>query len=278
MRMSRRDAWLDARRGVEPRSRIGLARRAGAGAAGLIVSLLIWEAISAANWLPAHSFPSATAVMANLAERLTDRATWDAVRATLHGWGIGLVIAVPLAAVVGMVVGASDTLFSMVRPLVEFLRPVPSVALIPVGVLLFGVDIEVKVFLIAYAVFFPMLYQAIYGVRSADRVALETAEVYGLGWGGRARYVVLPSAAPYLMTGLRLASSIALVLAVTAELIVGTAGLGDEIATAQAIGDYEAMYAFILMTGLLGIGLNSLFRRIDHGLVRWSVDRREATT
>jgi ABC-type nitrate/sulfonate/bicarbonate transport system permease component len=252
----------------------GRSVRALAGGVGILVFLTLWEVASRTDLLPSDSFPPATTVLGDLGSALGRSATWDAVQATMTGWGWGLLIGVPLAVLLGVVIGANDTLYAMVRPIIEFLRPVPSVALIPLGVLLFGVEMRIKVFLVVYAVFFPMLYQAIYGVRSADRIALETATVYGLGRFGRTTRVVLPSAAPYLMTGLRLASSIALVLCVTAELIVGTSGLGDLIGSAQALGDYSNMYAFILLTGILGIVLNAVFRAVDQRVVWWTGDRR----
>lgn len=268
--------WLERQRGAAPAkaSLDGRGARAAVGAVGVAVSLGLWQLVAAAELLPSHSFPAASAVLADLASGLGDGVTWSAVAATMQGWAWGLAVAVPAAVLIGVVIGSSDLLFGMVRPIIEFLRPVPSVALIPVGVLLFGVELEIKVFLIAYAAFFPMLYQAIYGVRSTNRVALETATVYGLGRFRRMTHVVLPSAAPYIMTGLRLVSSIALVLAVTAELIVGAEGLGAEIAAAQAIAEYSKMYAFIVMTGLLGIMLNAAFRALDARLVWWSGSRQ----
>jgi ABC-type nitrate/sulfonate/bicarbonate transport system permease component len=275
---SERADWLERQRGAAPVDTAldGRGARAAAAAVGVLGALGVWQLVAVAGWLPQHSFPRASTVVGDLVSSLGERATWDAVAATMEGWAWGLAIAVPAAVVAGMVIGSSDVLFDMVRPIVEFLRPVPSVALIPVGVLLFGVELEVKVFLVAYAVFFPTLYQAIYGVRSTNRVALETASVYGLGRIRRLVRIVLPSAAPYLMTALRLASSIALILSVTAELIVGSDGLGERIASAQAIAEYSEMYAFILLTGVLGIVLNAAVRALDARVVWWSVDRQVA--
>jgi ABC-type nitrate/sulfonate/bicarbonate transport system permease component len=266
-------------RGAAPtRRRLeGRGARAALGGVGILCFLTLWEVLSRTETLPSQSFPPATDIIQSLVNGLSTSEVWDAIKETLTGWALGLLIAVPAAVVVGLLIGSSDVLYGMFRAIIEFLRPVPSVALIPLGVLVFGVDMQVKLFLIVYAVFFPMLYQAVYGVRSTDRVALESATVYGLSRRQRALRIVLPSATPHVMTGLRLASSIALVLAVTAELIIGTPGIGELIASRQSLGEYSDMYAFILLTGILGILLNLIFQTLESRVVWWRADRRRAT-
>jgi ABC-type nitrate/sulfonate/bicarbonate transport system permease component len=246
------------------------------GAAGVFAFLALWEVLTRTEILPSDSIPTATSIIGKLFEILGGSLVWHAVGATMKGWAFGLVIGFPSAVLLGLIIGSSEVVYGMLRPIIEFLRPVPSVALVPVGVLIFGVELEVKVFLIVYAVVFPVLFQTIYGVRSTDKVALEMARVYGLGRVARTVRVVLPSTAPYLITGLRLASSIALIIGVTVELIVGIPGLGFEIGSAQAIGDYKAMYAFILLTGVLGVVLDAAFRAVEKRSIWWRSDRREA--
>lgn len=271
--------WLERMRGAAPtRHRLeGRGVRAALGGVGILCFLTLWEVLSRTETLPSQSFPPATDIVQSLANGLATSEVWDAIKETLTGWALGLLIAVPAAVVVGLVIGTSEVLYGMFRAIIEFLRPVPSVALIPLGVLVFGVEMEVKLFLIVYAVFFPMLYQVVYGVRSTDRVALESATVYGLSRRERALRVVLPSATPHVMTGLRLSSSIALVLAVTAELIIGTPGIGELIGSRQALGEYSDMYAFILLTGILGILLNLIFQTLESRVVWWRADRRRTS-
>lgn len=245
-----------------------------AGAVGIVAFLLLWEVVVRLGLVSGQYFPPASTVLRHAYDLLSDRATWDAIAATMSGWAWGLAIGVPVAVVVGLVIGSIPLLSDAVRPIIEFLRPVPSVALVPLGVLLFGVELEVKVFLVVYAVFFPMLYQTIYGVQSVDRVARESAVVYGVGPLRRTLLVVLPSAAPYIVTGIRISSSIALVLCVTAELVIGVPGLGERIGSEQMIGEYPDMYVYLFLAGVLGIVLNAIFRAIGRRVVWWQ-DKRQ---
>jgi len=106
-------------------------------------------------------------------------------------------------------------------------------------------------------------------VQDVDPVADETARSYGLGWWYRIRYVLWPTALPYVFTGVRLAAAVALVLAITAELVIGAPGLGKEIAVAQASNAIPALYALIVVTGLLGVCINLLARAAERRLLRW---------
>jgi ABC-type nitrate/sulfonate/bicarbonate transport system permease component len=106
-------------------------------------------------------------------------------------------------------------------------------------------------------------------VADIDMVANNTAKTYGLGRMARIRYVVFPTALPYLMTGVRLAATVALVLAITAELVIGSPGLGREIALAQSGGAISGMYALVLATGLIGVLINAVMRFIEKKTLSW---------
>jgi ABC-type nitrate/sulfonate/bicarbonate transport system permease component len=169
----------------------------------------------------------------------------------------------------GMAIGSSAVLHAASYAVVEFLRPIPSVALIPLVVLVLGTGMQSKVFLATFAASWPILVATIYGVRDVEPVALETARSYRARPHTRLLSVVLPSAVPYLATGLRVASSTALILCVTAELVIGAPGLGQSIAVAQSGGDYTLMYALIIATGILGMLLNLVFVALEGRLLRW---------
>ncbi len=245
--------------------------------AGVLVTLSCLELASRTGALPRQWFPPVTEMYAELARLVVGLPLWVEMGRTLSGWAAGLLIATVLAVPAGMVLGASALVFRLVRVVIEFLRPVPSVALIPLAVLVLGTGLETKVFLVAFATFWPILFQTIYGVQDVDPVATDTARSYGLGPPARFARVTLPSAAPYIATGLRIASAIALVLAVTAELVIGAPGLGQAIIVAQSGGAITLMYALIIATGLLGWVLNSAFSAAERRLLHWHpAQRREA--
>ena len=123
--------------------------------------------------------------------------------------------------------------------------------------------------LVVYASFWQVLVQVLHGVADVDPVARETAQAYRLGRLARARYLVWPTALPYAVTGVRLATSVALILTITGELVIGTPGLGHEIAVAQTSGAVPAMYALVVVTGLLGVAANVLTRTAERRVLAW---------
>jgi len=120
-----------------------------------------------------------------------------------------------------------------------------------------------------------MLIQTVYGVQDVDPVATDTARAFGLGRLSRLYRITLPSAVPYIATGVRMCSAVALILSVTAELVIGSAGLGREVNVARSGGALEAMYALIITTGLLGWLLNVLATRAERRVLHWHPSQRE---
>jgi ABC-type nitrate/sulfonate/bicarbonate transport system permease component len=245
-----------------------------AGAAGVVAPLVILEALSRLEVLPSRQFPPVSVWLVVLLQQLPAPAFWSNVLLTLAGWAAGLALASLIAVPAGILIGSSRRAYQMLRLPIEFLRPIPSVALIPLAVLVFGTRFPNKLFLVTFACVWPLLFQSIYGVQDVDPVAVDTARAFGFGRLQRLALVVLPSSAPYIATGLRIASSVALILAVTSELVVGVPGLGSAINIAASGGDFALMYALIAVAGLLGVSLNALFARLEGWALRWHTSQR----
>lgn len=244
-------------------------RKAVLGIVGILALLAVWELAARLDLVDARFLPPPSAVLPQLAQILTFADFWAAIGDTLAAWAIGLAVALVLGSVLGILVGLSPFMKRATHSTVEFLRPIPSVALIPLAVLLFGVKIEASLLLIIYASFWQIFIQVLYGVADVDQVAMATGRSYGFSAWQRVRGIVLPTTLPYLMTGLRLAAAVALILAITAQLIIGTPGLGLEIARAQNGGQYATMYALIVATGLLGVLINLGARFLERRLLSW---------
>lgn len=244
------------------------------GIAGIAGFLVIWELLPLLGVVNARFMPPAHEAIVDLFRNFGLALFWVAVWDTMLQWVIGMAIAVVSAAVLGFIIGSSTFLRKFTNSTIEFLRPVPSVALIPLAVLLLGVGMESALLLIVYACFWQVLIQVLYGVADVDSVAMNTARSYGLGAFARVRYVVFPTALPYLMTGIRLAAAVALILAITAQLIIGSPGLGAEIAKAQSGGAYVSMYSLVLATGLLGVLINLVMRVIERQILSWHTSVR----
>jgi ABC-type nitrate/sulfonate/bicarbonate transport system permease component len=239
------------------------------------VVLGLWELIVRAGVISENNIPTMTATVGELFSQLSESRFWTAIGNTLEGWVLGLGIAMALGIPLGILIGSSRWVFRALRVPIEFLRPIPSVALIPLAVLIYGTGLQSKVFLAAFASFWPLLIQTIYGVQDVDPVATDTARSFGLGRMARLRRITLPSAVPYIATGVRISSAVSLILVVTAELVIGSAGLGREINTARSGGNLEVMYALILATGLLGWILNIATMAAERRVLRWHPSQRE---
>lgn len=242
-----------------------------AGLAGLVVLL---EVLPHTGLVSADYLPPASEMGRALWQLLGEDVYWTALGDTLTGWGLGLAIAVVAGVVAGVVIGSVPALRAVTASTIEFLRPIPSVALIPVAVLLYGTDLESKLLLVVYASFWQVLVQVLAGTQDVDPVAEDTARSYRIGTWGRVRYVLWPTALPYVMTGVRLAATVALVLTITAELVIGAPGLGKELAVAQTSGAVPRVYALVLVTGILGVAVNLVARAVERRALHWHQSMR----
>lgn len=245
---------------------------------GIVVALALWEFFPRVGLVPAEYVPPASVVIPEVVQLLGDAAFWADVKETLAGWAVGMAVSTFVGIPLGLVIGLNQVLYRATRAAIEFFRPIPSVALIPLAILIYGITFDMKVFLVIYATFWPLIIQSIYGVQDVDPVARDTARSFGLPRRTVFFKVILPSAAPYIATGLRLASAVGIILAITAELVAGVAGLGRSILLAQSAGANALMYALIIATGLISYALSAILRRSERYVLRWHPSHREGRT
>jgi ABC-type nitrate/sulfonate/bicarbonate transport system permease component len=157
---------------------------------------------------------------------------------------------------------------------IEFLRPIPAVALIPLAILAFGLGTQMLRFVIAYAAVWPILVHTIYGVRGVDRTLYDVAATAGVTGARRILRVTLPAALPSIATGIRVSASIALVVCVTAEFLAGSAGLGSYMKTQQAAYRLPELYAAVALTGLLGVAIAAALRSGERRALFWIGEER----
>jgi ABC-type nitrate/sulfonate/bicarbonate transport system permease component len=248
------------------------------GSVGLLGLALLFEALPRLGVLPAEYFPPTSVIAGALGDELGRPAYWEALGGTVRTWLIGLGIAVTAGIAVGTVIGSVPLLRAVTASTIEFLRPIPSVALLPLAVVLFSAPLRSILMLVVYASFWQVLVQVLHGVADVDPVARETAASYRLGRWQRVRYLVWPTTLPYAMTGIRLAASVALVLTITGELLIGgTVGLGESLAVAQTSNAIPTMYALVIVSGIVGLAANTITRRAERYVLAWHPSvRREA--
>jgi NitT/TauT family transport system permease protein len=245
------------------------------GAAGIAISIALWEGVRALGLIDPRDLPSFAAIVHAAVSGLAGGELSTAVFSTIGSWAPGLLI----AAVGGIAAGTALAMFPRLeiatRPLLEFLRPIPSVALIPVALLILGIGLQMQLFMIAFASIWPVLFSTKAGIESVDPRFLETGRVLHLGAMERVFRIVLPSALPAVATGLRTASAIALVLAITVEMLTGRPGIGYYIENVRLNGLTTEMWAAILVTGVLGYLVNILFMTVERLALPWSPENRD---
>ncbi|WP_324651077.1 ABC transporter permease [Georgenia sp. H159] len=242
--------------------------------AAVVVGLLVLaQLLTVTDVLPRSYAPPPTEVLASLGRMLAGAAVWADIGSTLVGWAASLGIAVALGTVVGLLLGSVRWVQWLLTPVVEFLRPIPSIALIPLVILTIGGGRDGEVFLAAYAAVWQMLVAAIYATASVDPVARDTARAFGFTRIQTIRWVTLPAMLPGLVTGVRIASATALIITVTSEIILGVPGLGSGLNLARNAGDLTRMYAYIAVIGVVGLAINTVFTAATRRLL-WQGGRR----
>jgi ABC-type nitrate/sulfonate/bicarbonate transport system permease component len=239
------------------------------GLLGLLAVGVVLEILPRSGLVNRDYLPPASKMVTELWDQLGRSAFWTATGQTLRGWVVGLLLAMAIGVIAGVVIGSVPVLREFTASTIEFLRPIPSVALIPLVVLIFGSRPQSALILVVYAATWPVLVQVLYGVADVDPVARDTARSYGFSKLSIARTVVWPTALPYVLTGFRLAAAVALILEITAELVVGVPGLGQQIGVAQSSGAVPETYALVIVVGLIGVLVNLFARLLERRLLQW---------
>lgn len=245
------------------------------GAAGVALAIAFWECIRALGIIDPRDLPSFLSIVRAAAVGLVGGELALALLATIGSWAPGLLIATIGGIAAGTALAMLPRLELATRPLIEFLRPIPSVALIPVALLILGIGLQMQLFMISFASIWPVLFSAKAGVEGVDPRFLETGRVLHLSNSACVFRIVLPNALPSIATGLRTASAIALVVAITVEMLTGRAGIGFYIENVRLNGLITEMWAAILLTGVLGYLVNTLFMTIERLALPWSPENRD---
>jgi ABC-type nitrate/sulfonate/bicarbonate transport system permease component len=235
----------------------------------LIALLLLFWQFSAMYLVTSPTWPSITRIIAAWFENLIDGTLALHLLATFWRQMLGYGLAIVLGITLGLVMGYYRVFYNLFEPIVEVLRPIPGPAYLPVLVLFVGIGHEMKVVLIMVASLFPILLNTYSGVRSIDRVQFDTARTLGLTTLQTFRELVLPAAAPQILTGMRISLAISLILAILSEMIVSNDGLGYFVLLSQRTFKVPEMYAGIFTLAIFGYALNRIFLLMEASLIRW---------
>jgi NitT/TauT family transport system permease protein len=250
--------------------------RAVRGAVGVAGAVVVIELVSRTGLVDETALPPASTIAARAVEQLGDAAFRDGLAATLGAWAGGMLIAIVVAVPLGLALGSIHWLGTASRVVVELMRPIPSVALIPLAIVIFASTTNVKMALIVYAATWPILINTLYAMRDVDPLAKDTLRSFGFGRLAVLWRVTVPSAAPFVTTGIRISASIGLVVVISAELFAGGGGLGTYLTETQSAGGRtDLLLAGALWAGAIGLIINVALLRAERTAFRWHSARME---
>jgi ABC-type nitrate/sulfonate/bicarbonate transport system permease component len=234
------------------------------------IALLIgtWQAIASFGYAPASLLPPPGAVFLRLAQQLITSGFQQEIAATLFRLFAGFAIAVVLGVGIGLAAAVSPGVNAVVRPLVRVLAPLPKVALYPAMLLLLGFGHESKITLVAADALFPILLSTYYGASMVEQKLIWSAMAAGTPRGQILFKVVLPAAAPSILTGCRIGLVISCIVVFLAEMITSTDGLGHLLVAAARTFQAVDMFVPLITISLLGLLLNGLLQALRSHLLR----------
>lgn len=240
------------------------------GPAVLLSLVLLLELATRAGWINPVLVPPPSAVAQRVFAVVRAGSIFEPLGRTMYLLVVAYAIGCVLAIALGVLMGRFRPVHGLLEPLVEVLRPLPKPALLPPLMLFLGLGDAMKITAVSLGVFFPVLINTIQGVRGVDPVMVDVARTFQHSRAALLCKVVLPSAMPLILAGMRIALGIALVLVVVAEMMAGTGGIGYLIIDLQRSFRIVDMYAWVVILAVLGYALNEVFVRIERRALHWS--------
>lgn len=235
-------------------------------AAGL---LLLWHVLADYKIISPVFFPSPGRTLTELAGRFADGSIWEPLRQTTLRMIYGWLAACLLGVVVGAAIGSSRTMRAYLEPLLEFIRPLPASAMIPVAILFFGLSNQMSTAVIAFGSIWPVMLASVHGFANVEPRLVEVASVLRMSRITTIMKISIPSAMPDILAGARVSLSIALILAIVTEMQASLPGLGQDILLAQRSFRSPALYAGVVMLGVVGFIANAGLVLVERRVLRW---------
>ena len=231
--------------------------------------LLLWTAATTFEWMPAHILMSPWQVLLTAADLAESGELGQHLGISLFRLLAGFGLGASAGLAFGVVLGLSPGLRSYVDPTFNVLRQLPTVALIPLFILLFGIGESFKVFIVAKASFFIVALAVHDAIRNLSARYFEVAQVYCFSRWQRIRLIVLPAIVPAALTGMRIALSRSWMVLVGAELLAADSGLGQMMEMGRQMFRLDVVMVGVVLTGVIGFGLDRLCHALEARLMRW---------
>lgn len=240
----------------------------------VLILLLAWQVAAGSDALGAD--PTPLDVGAALGGIIADGSVFPPLGETLASWAISLILSVVVGVVVGFPLGASRIAYRMSVFTLDFLRTIPALVLVPLVVLLYGSGLQSTVLLATFGAIWAVIMQTIYGAHDIDPVARDTFRSFRVRRWDTIVSLLVPTALPYIATGVRLAAAICLLITISAQIVIPAGGFGEQILTMQLGGAAPQMYAYIVLCGVLGVAMNASFSLLEKRVLAWHPSQRKA--
>lgn len=228
-----------------------------------------WQVLSDARVISPIFFPPPSRALSELWSRLADGTAWPSIQATSLRMLFGWFFASLLGIVIGAAIGSSRVARDYLEPMLEFVRPLPASAIIPVAILFLGLSNQMSVAVIAFGAIWPVLLSSIYGFSSIQNRLQEVSAVLGLSRAEFLCKIAIPSATPDIMSGVRVSLAISLILAVVTEMQASLPGIGRDIFMAQRSFRSADLYAGLILLGVIGFTVNYALLTFEKRALRW---------
>lgn len=235
----------------------------------IAVLFATWAACGGAGLLNPAIMPRIETVATALIEVLSRPEFFPALGATLFDSLAGVILAALAAVPLGVLIGMFPGVERATRKLLDFGRSFPVVALMPIFVLVIGANSLMKITITAIACFFPILLQTVYGARRLEPTIVDTIQSFRIPFALRFFHVILPAAAPFVATGIRIAISISILVSVGTEVIIQITGLGSQVNFSRTYNEVDIAFAYTLYAGLLGVLLTAIWDLLEGRFLSW---------
>lgn len=234
-----------------------------------LLLLLLWEFLSRTELIDSRFFPPPTSIIQTFVDMLVSGELASHVSISLSRIMLGFLVGTIPAIMLGLMMGMYRSMRSFFSPLIMALMPIPTLALMPIIVIIFGIGETSKIVTIAGSVFFPVVINTAAGVANIDRNYLDVARNYGAGPKDFFFRIALPGAMPVMMEGIQMGQAIALLTIVAAEMIGANSGIGYLIWSSYKLFLFKPMYVGLILISFFGYLFSLLLRWLHHKLVPW---------
>jgi ABC-type nitrate/sulfonate/bicarbonate transport system permease component len=232
------------------------------GVAFLLALVALWQIGKDTGAIQSEFLPSPTEIVSATGDLLESGEltanVWHTLYVTVAGWAIAALLGIGL----GLLLGLSPLIWRYSMTSVEFLRALPAISFVPIGVLLLGFSVKTELLVVVYVSVWPILVNTVHGARSVTPLHNDLARMLRLDGPSFVRRIVLPTTMPFVLVGLQFALALSLALALVAEMIGNPEGIGHGLITAQNTLQPAQMFSYVVIVGLLGLALNAAFLKV----------------